>query len=56
MNEIKSINDCKTIEEFKELQSQRYKSWYKKEDNRAKRLEYYKEYYRKSKLRQALSK
>lgn len=56
MREIKSINDCKTIEEFKELQSQRYNNWYKKEDNRAKRLEYYKKYYRENKLRKALNK
>ena len=56
MREITSINDCKTIEEFKELQSQRYNNWYKKEDNRKKRLEYYKKYYRESKLRNALNK
>lgn len=56
MEEIRSINDCKTIEEFKQLQSQRYNDWYKKDDNRAKRLEYYKEYYRKRKMQQALSK
>ena len=56
MREIKSINDCQNIEEFKELQSQRYNNWYKKENNRKKRLEYYKEYYRKSKLQKALNK
>lgn len=52
MNEIKGINDCKTIEDFKELQSQRYKSWYEKEENRKKRLDYYKKYYRKRKIEQ----
>lgn len=36
MREIKSINDCQNIEEFKELQSQRYNNWYKKENNRKK--------------------
>lgn len=54
--QITSINECKTIEDWKELQSRRYKDWYKKDDNRAKRLEYYKEYYRKRKMQQALSK
>lgn len=56
MEKIISINQCETIEEWKELQAQRYKSWYEKEENRKKRLEYHKEYYRKNKLRQALSK
>ena len=56
MLKIRSINDCKTIEEVKQLQSQRYNDWYKKDDNRAKRLEYYKQYYRESKLRKALNK
>lgn len=50
--QITSINECKTIEDFKELQARRYKDWYKKEDNRKKRLAYYKEYYRKRKLEQ----
>lgn len=50
--QITSINQCKTIEDFKELQSRRYKDWYRKEENRKKRLKYYKEYYRKRKLEQ----
>lgn len=54
--QITSINECKTIEDWKDLQSRRYKDWYKKEDNRAKRLEYYKKYYRENKLRKALNK
>lgn len=54
--EITSINQCRTIEEYKELQTRRYKDWYKKEDNREKRLEYYKKYYRENKLRKALNK
>lgn len=54
--QITSINECKTIEDWKELQSRRYKDWYKKEDNRTKRLEYYKKYYRENKLRKALKK
>jgi len=54
--QITSINECKTIEDWKELQSRRYKDWYKKEDNREKRLEYYKKYYRENKLRKALNK
>ena len=54
--EITSINQCETIEEWRDLQARRYKDWYKKEDNRKKRLEYYKEYYRKSKLQKALNK
>lgn len=54
--EIKSINQCETIEEWRNLQSRRYNNWYKKDGNRAKRLEYYKEYYRKNKLQKALNK
>lgn len=54
--EITSINQCETIEEWRDLQARRYKDWYEKEDNRKKRLEYYKEYYRKSKLQKALNK
>lgn len=50
MKEIKSINDCKTIEEARELLSKRYKNWYSEPSNREKRLKYYKEYYKKRKL------
>lgn len=56
MNEITSINQCKTAEEVKELNSRRYKDWYKKDGNREKRLQYFKKYYRESKLRKALNK
>lgn len=51
MEQITSINQCETIEEWKELQSRRYKEWYRREENRKKRLKYYKEYYIKNKLR-----
>lgn len=50
MKEIKSINDCETIEEVKTLLNKRYNNWYSNPSNREKRLEYYKEYYRKRKL------
>lgn len=50
MREIKSINDCETQEEVKNLLNDRYNRWYKKPSNREKRLEYYKEYYRKRKM------
>lgn len=50
MKEIKSINECETIEEAKELLNKRYDNWYSKPANREKRLEYYKEYYKKRKL------
>lgn len=50
MREIKSINDCETQEEVKNLLNDRYNRWYEKPSNREKRLEYYKEYYRKRKL------
>lgn len=56
MEQIKSINQCKTVDEVKALLNGRYDDWYKKEENRKKRLEYYKEYYRKNKLKQALNK
>lgn len=56
MNQVKSINECKSEEEIKELLNKRYNNWYKKEDNRKKRLEYYREYYRRSKLEKALNK
>lgn len=56
MKNKKSTRDCQTVEEMKELAYERYKEWYEKGDNREKRLEYYREYYRKSKMQKALSK
>lgn len=50
MKEIKSINECETIEEARELLNKRYSNWYSKPANREKRLEYYREYYKKRKL------
>lgn len=50
MKNIKSINDCTTQEEVKTLLNNRYNNWYSKPANRERRLEYYREYYRKRKL------
>lgn len=41
--ELYSINDCKTIDDMKELQRQRYKRWYTKNQDHKKA--YSKNYY-----------
>lgn len=51
MKKISSINECQTIDDFKDLQRRRYQEWYSKKENREKRLEYYKEYYKNRKLK-----
>lgn len=49
MKEIRSINECETQEEVRTLLNDRYNKWYENSSNREKRLEYYKEYYKKRK-------
>ena len=43
--ELYSIHQCESVEDFKELQRQRYKRWYAQ--NSEKKREYTKNYYRK---------
>lgn len=43
--ELYSIHQCESVEDFKELQRQRYKRWYAQ--NSEKKKEYTKNYYRK---------
>ena len=42
--ELYTLDDCKTIEDVKELNRQRYRRWYQVEENRQKKLAYAKNY------------
>lgn len=56
-NSINVTPEIKTFiqEEAKKLMKNRYDAWYRKGNNRAKRLDYYKKYYQQRKMENVLN-